>query len=140
MSPRRHIGLRLVLLLAAVFALFSGLDQALGGLRTLGWMGQPPFFDVTDQGAFLVADNHQRFLGGVWTGLGLALLVGQGNLRTHHAMLKLICGLVFLGGLARFSQLNLEVTLGPAILGALLVELVGMPLLYVWIGRAVPPR
>lgn len=134
------MALRTVLVLAAAFALFSGLDQALGGLRTLGWMQQPDFFDVTDAAAFLVVDNHQRFLGGVWTGLGAMLLLAATNPHEHAAAIKLVAGVVFLGGLARFSQLNLEVTFGPDILGALVVELLGMPVLFAWVSRSAPSR
>lgn len=126
-------GLRIVLMFAGAFALVTGLDQALGGLATLGWMGQPDFYAITDRSAFLVADNHQRFLGGIWTGIGVALFVGLTNLPRYEDVLRLCFGLVFVGGLARFSQMNLEVTFGPAVLGSLATELIGMPLLVVWL-------
>ena len=137
MSTANLIVVRIALAVAGVFALVTGLDQALGGYFTLGWMGQPEFFHITNQDAFLVADNHQRFMGGVWTGIGLALLYAQTNLRRHQAVLNSAFAFVFLGGLARFSQMNLDVTFGPDILAALIVELVGMPVLYVLLSRAV---
>ena len=137
MAKLNDAALRLTLVLAGLFAVLSGIDTALGGLETLGWMGQAAFYEVSDQAGFLVADNHQRFLGGVWTGLGLAIFFALRDLERHRTALALVFGMVFLGGLSRFSQLNLAVTFGPDIAGALFVELVGMPALFIWLQRTV---
>lgn len=136
MSNLNRQALRITLVVAGLFALFSGLDQALGGYHTLGWMGQPSFFEVTDPEAFRVADNHQRFLGGVWTAMGLMILWGSANPQKHAGTLNFIFGAVVLGGLARFSQMDAGVVFGP-VLAALLVELVGMPVLFVWLSRSM---
>ncbi|MEM7157667.1 MAG: DUF4345 domain-containing protein [Myxococcota bacterium] len=137
MSTAPLIALRISLLVAGVFAFVTGLDQALGGFHTLGWLGQPQWFETTNQAAFLVADNHQRFMGGVWTGIGLMLLFAQRDLVRHQDLLKASFAIVFVGGLARFSQMNPDIVFGPDIIVALIVELLGMPLLFVWLTRAV---
>jgi hypothetical protein len=49
--------------------------------------------------------------------------------------------LVFAGGLARIGQLDAGVLFGPDIIGPLVAEIVGMPLLYLWLeGVTAPAR
>lgn len=129
----RVIGLRVVFGLLAAFVVFSGLDQALGGLFSMGWMDNTVYFEVVNKAKFLEADNHHRFLGGVWTGLGMFMLISLTDLKKYQMGLNLVLAIVFLGGLARFSQLNMEVMVRPGVLWAVIVEVVGMPILYVWL-------
>jgi len=131
-------GLRVVFVLLAAFVIFSGLDQALGGLFSMGWMEKTTYFEVVNQAKFLQADNHHRFLGGVWTGLGIFMLVAATDLKKYQSGLNLAFAMVFLGGLARFSQMNVEVLLSAGVLWAVVVEVVGMPLLYLWLNRTLP--
>ena len=128
--------LRIVLVLAGAFTLFTGINLAFGGMLTLGWQGSNAFLAVTDEHAFLVQDSHIRFFGGLWMGVGALLMAATANLSKYRGPLNMAFALIFLGGLARMSQMHLEVTFGPDILGSLLAELVGMPLLYVWLSRA----
>ena len=130
-------GLRVVLALLGAFVVFSGLDMALGGFMTLGWMEQSVFFEVVDQAKFQEADNHQRFLGGVWTGLGLIIWSALADLRKYRVVLISVFFMVFIGGLARFSQMNVDVLLLPGVLWAAVVELIGMPLMYLWLSRTL---
>lgn len=137
MARANSIALRVVLVLAGLIIIFTGLNTALGGMLTLGWQGQTVFFQVTDEHAYLVQDSHIRFLGGLWLGIGLFFLLASTNLQKFKSALYLAFALIFLGGLARFSQMHIEVTLGPAIVGSLIAELVGMPLLYLWLARTL---
>lgn len=137
MNIANSIALRFILILGGVFAVYSGLDQALGGLFTLGWMGQQVFFEIADQHLFLVADNHHRFLGGVWTGIGLFFFLAITNLEKYQIGLYFAFSSIFIGGLARFSQMNFDIIFGPEVVGALLVEIIGMPLLFLWLLRSV---
>lgn len=77
------------------------------------------------------------FLGGVWIGVGLLLMLSPIDLKRCRAALMLVFGLIFLGGLARLGQLNFAVTFGPDIVGSLVAEVIGMPVLYVWLQRAL---
>ncbi len=129
-------GLRVALVLAGLFTTFTGVNIAFGGIPTLGWQGVSGFFEVTDPGAFLIQDSHVRFLGGVWLGIGLTLMMAPANLRRFQPALNLIFALIFLGGLARLGQLNFAVTFGPDIAGSLAAELIGMPVLYFWLARS----
>lgn len=137
MTNAGSIALRVVLVLAGLMISVTGLNTALGGMLTLGWQGQTVFFQVTDEPAYLVQDSHIRFLGGVWLGIGLFLIVASTNVRRFKGALFLALALIFLGGLARFSQMHLEVTFGARIVGPLLAELVGVPLLYLWVKKTL---
>lgn len=137
MANANSIALRVVLVLAGLVIILTGLNTALGGMLTLGWQGQTVFFQVTDEHAYLVQDSHIRFLGGLWLGIGLFFLVASTNVQRFRSALVLAFALVFLGGLARFSQMHFEVTFGPEIVGSLIAELVAMPLLYLWVARTL---
>lgn len=137
MANANSIALRVVLVLAGLIIILTGLNTALGGMLTLGWQGQTVFFQVTDEHSYLVQDSHVRFLGGLWLGIGLFFLLASTNVRKCRSALFLAFALIFLGGLARFSQMRLEVTFGPEIVGSLIAELVGMPVLYLWVARTL---
>lgn len=137
MANANSIALRVVLVLAGLIIIVTGLNTAMGGMLTLGWQGQTVFFQLTDEHAYSVQDSHIRFLGGLWLGIGLFFLVASTNVRKFRGALFLAFALIFLGGLARFSQMHLEITFGPEIVGSLIAELVGMPLLYLWVSRTL---
>lgn len=137
MTNANSIALRVVLVLAGLIIILTGLNTALGGMLTLGWQGQTVFFQVTDEHAYLVQDSHTRFLGGLWLGIGLFFLLGSTKVGKFRSPLFLAFALIFLGGLARFSQMRFDITLGPEIVGSLVAELIGMPLLYLWVSRTL---
>jgi hypothetical protein len=89
------------------------------------------------QHSYLVQDSHIRFLGGLWTGIGLLFVVASGNVERYQSALKFAFVLIFLGGLARFSQRQIDITFGTEIVSSLLAEFVGMSLLYFWLSRTV---
>jgi hypothetical protein len=137
MKNASAIALRVVLVLAGIVILFTGVNTAFGGMLTLGWQGQTTFFEVTDQHSYLVQDSHIRFLGGLWMGIGLLFIVASRKVERYQGALKFAFVLIFLGGLARFSQMQLDITFGKDIVGSLIAELAGMPLLYFWLSRTV---
>jgi len=128
-------GLRVVLALAGAIITYTGLNVALGGIPTLGWQGEKLILEAANERTFLVQDSNVRFFGGLWIGIGLFFLVAPLNLVKHRAALRVSFALIFVGGLARLSQMRLDVTFGPEILGSSVAELVGMPLLYVWLSK-----
>ena len=137
MRKASAIGLRIVLVLAGGFIVFTGINTAFGGILTLGWQGQTVFFEITDEHMYLVQDSHIRFFGGLWLGVGLLFLLAATNLQRYQSPLKFTFALVFLGGLVRFSQMHLDITLGQDIVGSSISELIGMPFLYFWLSRTV---
>lgn len=125
-------GLQVVLLLSALFILFTGINRAFGGIQTLGLQGESVFVEVIDEHAFAIQDSHIRFISGIWLGIGVLFLLAVHDLRRYRGVLHAAFALIFLGGLARLGQLQPEVILGPAVLFPLLTELVGMPVLFGW--------
>ena len=129
--------LRVVLALVGVGFIYTGIDNAFGGVMTLGWQGLSDFAQVTNAGQYLVRDSHVRFLGGVYLLMGIATALSAIQPTKFKAVVQLILIAVFAGGLARFSQMNPSVTFGPGVLVPLVIELAVMPLLYVWVSRAI---
>jgi Domain of unknown function (DUF4345) len=128
-----------VLLVLGIISSFVAVNVAFGGLDTLGWQGPSSYYEVTDDDAFAVRDSHARFFGGVYLGIGLFLILAASNVQKYRQGLSLVFALVFLGGLARLTQLDLDTVLGTDLLASTVVELVGMPLLFVWLHRLPEP-
>lgn len=124
--------LRTVLVLGGAFVVVTGFDSGLGGMRTLGWLGSNDFVAITDPYAFSVQDNHTKFLGGIWLGVGLTFWVGAWAPQRFRQALQLAFGLIFLGGLMRVASGNPEIVLSADIAGSWAAELIGMPILYFW--------
>ena len=124
--------LRVVLALSGAFILFTALNVALGGILTMGWQGETNFVRVTDEAAFLIHDSHTRFIAGVWAGCALVFFAASTAPHRYLPFLRVVMGLIFLGGLARLTQGHLNVLLSADIAGSLAAELVGMPLLWAW--------
>lgn len=129
--------LRLVLALTGCAIVFLGLNIALGGITTLGWQGGgTSFVTVADPVQFAIHDNHVRFIGGVWLAVGLVMLIGSIAIQQMRQTLIVMTGMVFIGGLSRFSALDPDVLLSAAIAPSLVLELVLIPLLGLWISKA----
>lgn len=134
MSPSRLV-LRLVLALAGAAIVFLGLNVGLGGIQTLGWQGNGGFLTVTDPGLYAVRDNHVRFIGGVWLGVGLAFLAGAVWLAQLRTTLLVLIGMIAIGGVVRLAAGDLALLAGPEIGPSLILELAGFPLLAAWLVR-----
>lgn len=128
--------LKVLLLFGGAFVVFTGLDMALGGIKTMGWLVSPDFVTATKPDVFAQQDSHVRFFGGIWAGIGLfmwlATAIGPERVRDP---LLLCLTLIFVGGLARLSALDFDLLLSKEIVGSLALELIGMPLLIVWLLR-----
>jgi hypothetical protein len=132
--------LRVVLALVGVGFIYTGIDNAFGGMMTLGWQGLRDFAQVANPDQYLIRDSHVRFLGGVYLLMGIATALSATRPAKFKVVVQLILIAVFAGGLARFTQMNLSVTFGPGVLVPLVIELAFMPLLYVWVSRAITER
>lgn len=140
MTPLSLFAMRLVLVVAGAFIVFTGIDIAFGGIVSLGWQGAHSFLEVTNIHTFQVQDSHIRFLGGVWMGIGFFLALAATNPARYEIALKLAFALIFLGGLARMTQMNFGIVFGPHIVGSFVAEVIGMPILYFWLSRAMTKR
>lgn len=132
--------LRIILMVAGAAIVWLGLDLGLGGMRTLGWQGSSDFISVTDAGRFAVQDNHARFVGGVWLGVGLVLFFGSFAIARFRTALIAMCGLIFVGGLMRLASGDIGTIMSQAVLPSMLAELVLFPALGLWLARAGNPQ
>lgn len=123
--------LRVVMVIVGALIIYVGINVGFGGIRTLGLQGTTEFVEVTNEGRFLAQDSHVRFLGGVFGTIGLFFLLAATNLHKYKLALKVVLVLVFIGGLARFSSLG--VVFSPDVVGSVAVEIVLMPILYLWV-------
>lgn len=125
----------ILVIIGAVCAFYAS-NVAFGGLHTLGLQGSTDYFTVTDEATYALRDNHVRFYGGIFLALGLFLILAATNVQRFRGGLYLAFALVFVGGLARLTQLQPEVTFGPSNLLSAIVELALMPALFVWLWRS----
>jgi hypothetical protein len=131
--------LRGVLVVLGAISAFVAINVAFGGLKTLGWQGPTDYFRVTDHDAFLVRDSHAHYYGGVYLAVGIFLILAATNVAKYRQGLMVVFAMIFAGGLARLAQLEPGVTFGSALMVSTLIELVGVPLLALWVNRATRP-
>jgi VanZ family protein len=128
--------LRGVLIVLGAVSAFVAINVAFGGLETLGLQGPTKYFQVTDHDAYLLRDSHAHFYGGVYLGIAIFLIVASTNLHKYRTTLDVVFALIFLGGVARLTQLEPGVTFGNDLAVSTLIELVGMPAMTLWLAAA----
>jgi len=131
--------LRVVLVALGAVSAFVAVNVAFGGLETLGLQGPTRYFRVTDHDAYLLRDSHARFYGGVYLGIAAFLMIASSNLRKYRSALNVVFALIFLGGVARLTQLEPGVTFGKDLAVSSVVELIGMPAIAAWVAHATRP-
>ena len=112
------------------------LNVAFGGLRTLGLQGPTDFVRIANEDAFLIRDSHAHYYGGVYLALGLFLVYASTNVARFRQALYVIFAMIFAGGVARLTQFEPGVTFGHDLLVSTAIELVGVPLLALWVARS----
>ena len=137
MRLNQAVILRVILVIVGALIVFVGINTGFGGIQTLGWQVTPGFVSVTNETTFLVQDNHTRFLGGLFGAVGLFMILASTDLHYYQTALRLVFALIFLGGLARFSSMQLNVIFGPNIMLSLIIELILMPVLFFWLPRVL---
>jgi hypothetical protein len=131
--PTNEIALRIILVVGGAFAVFTGFDFAAGGIRSLGLEGPVLSLTATDSHALDARDSHTRFLGGVWLTVGLVFIASALRLQALRVALLAAIVMIFVGGVSRFSTYAPQILFDPAISGALVAELIGMPILFFWV-------
>lgn len=78
------------------------------------------------------AESHFRYLSGLLFAIGIAYWSCVPGIELHGQRLKLLTGIVFVGGLARALDLYFDGVPTPAHVGALGIELVIAPAVMIW--------
>jgi len=79
-----------------------------------------------------VLDSNLRFFGGVWLGLGLALLWTVPAIAQHGTLFRWLWVAVFLGGVGRLLSWVVIGSPPRPFIGFTLLEIVGAPLFIYW--------
>ena len=122
-----------VVVIVGAVIVFLGLNVGLGGIKTLGWQSTRDFVSITDTATFHAQDSHIRFIGGVWFGVGAAFMIGGFAMRMFRSTLIILSAMVAIAGLFRLNGMDTEVIFSAAIAPSLAFELVGFPLLALWL-------
>lgn len=91
-----------------------------------------PLYASSGVPALPVLDSNLRFFGGVWLGLGLALLWLVPRIESEGVLFRMVWGGIFLGGIGRLLSM-LMVGLPPLpFVGFTALEVIGAPLFVYW--------
>ncbi|MCP1843365.1 uncharacterized protein YjeT (DUF2065 family) [Bradyrhizobium sp. USDA 4524] len=91
-----------------------------------------PLYASAGVPALPVLDSNLRFFGGVWLGLGLALLWLVPRIESESVLFRVVWGGIFLGGIGRLLSM-LMVGLPPLpFVGFTALEVIGAPLFVYW--------
>ncbi|MCH0543301.1 DUF4345 domain-containing protein [Streptomyces sp. MUM 203J] len=86
-------------------------------------------------GATPTLDSNYRFFAGIWCALGVVLLAAARHAGRHVSGVRVVCGAVFLGGLARTVSYLAAGAPHPLFVAGIGVELLVPPLLLLWSAR-----
>ena len=117
-------------ILQAATAILS-LIPIVTGIITMAGVGDPLYAALGLPRSPLL-DSNLRFFGGVWLGLGLAMLYLVPSIERQTVLFRLLWGAVFLGGVGRALS-AVFVGLPPVpFIGFTVLEIVGAPLFVLW--------
>ena len=83
-------------------------------------------------------DTNLRFYSGLWLVMGMAILATFRTYENHLGMYRLIWAMIFMGGVARMMSLLVIGRPPFPIVGLMILELWGAPLLAYWQNRVSP--
>jgi len=108
-----------------------GLVPLLTGIITMLGV-HDPLYSAGGIPALPVLDSNLRFFGGVWLGLGIAILWLVPRIETETVLFRAIWGAIFLGGAGRLLSILLVGTPPIPFVGFTALELIGAPLFIYW--------
>jgi hypothetical protein len=106
----------------------GGLDLLLGA-KALGATGAHLPVDALSDPTL---NSQLRFFGAIWLGFGVMLWCTTTDLKANAAWFQLLCGVLVLSGVGRVISLVQFGLPAPAFVGAIVVELVLIPLVLLW--------
>ena len=108
-----------------------GLVPLLTGIITMLGV-HDPLYSAAGIPALAVLDSNLRFFGGVWLGLGIAILWLVPRIETETVLFRAIWSAIFLGGVGRLLSIPLVGTPPIPFVGFTALELIGAPLFIYW--------
>ncbi|TWB91175.1 uncharacterized protein DUF4345 [Bradyrhizobium macuxiense] len=99
-----------------------------------------PLYASSGVPALPVLDSNLRFFGGVWLGLGLALLWLVPRIESESVLFRVAWGGIFLGGVGRLLSIMMVGAPPLPFVGFTLLEVIGAPLFVYWQHRVATAR
>ena len=116
--------LQIITALLALVPILTGLITMLGV--------HDPLYASSGVPALPVLDSNLRFFGGVWLGLGIALLWLVPRIEGQTVLYRVIWGAIFLGGIGRLLSMPLIGAPPIPFIGFTALEVIGAPLFVYW--------
>ncbi|QIG93152.1 DUF4345 domain-containing protein [Bradyrhizobium sp. 6(2017)] len=91
-----------------------------------------PLYASSGVPALPVLDSNLRFFGGVWLGLGLALIWLVPRIESESVLFRVVWGGIFLGGVGRLLSIVMVGAPPIPFTGFTALELIGAPLFVYW--------
>ncbi len=107
-----------------------GLVPLVTGVITMLGLGDP-LYAAAKLPALPLLDSNLRFFGGVWFGLGVAILWLVPRIEQQTVLFRFIWGAIFIGGIGRLLSILLAGWPPAPFVGFTALELFGAPL-FVW--------
>ena len=123
---------QLLVALLAVICFVPGGISAFGGMNASAAAGGGDALFAADSVLRGFADNQYRFGFGVFFTQGLVLLFFLRNIKLHSNLFRFVVLALFLGGVARLSNILEFGLVDPQVLPPTIIELVIVPLLALW--------
>ena len=108
-----------------------GLVPLLTGLITMLGV-HDPLYSAAGIPALAVLDSNLRFFGGVWLGLGIAILWLVPRIESQTVLFRTIWGAIFLGGVGRLLSMLFAGLPPVPFVAFTALEIVGAPLFVYW--------
>ena len=119
-----------------VFLVILGFVPTVTGMLSMMGIHDPLFADLNLPASALL-DSDLRFLGGVWLGLGITVLVTVNSFEKHFALYRILWGMIFLGGVGRLISMFI-IGLPPVpFVGFTALEIIGAPIFVYWHSQLV---
>ncbi|WP_166298135.1 DUF4345 domain-containing protein [Bradyrhizobium sp. 2S1] len=117
-------GLQIATGLLALAPILTGIITMLGV--------SDPLYASSGVPALPVLDSNLRFFGGVWLGLGLALIWLVPRIESESVLFRVVWGGIFLGGVGRLLSIVMVGAPPIPFIGFTALELIGAPLFVYW--------
>jgi uncharacterized protein YjeT (DUF2065 family) len=117
-------GLQIATGLLALVPILTGIITMLGV--------SDPLYASSGVPALPVLDSNLRFFGGVWLGLGLALIWLVPRIESESVLFRVVWGGIFLGGVGRLLSILMVGAPPIPFIGFTALELIGAPLFVYW--------
>ncbi|HEX4245436.1 MAG TPA: DUF4345 domain-containing protein [Acidimicrobiales bacterium] len=133
-DPAHHPGGRRAF--QVTLGLLAGIPFATG---LMGMLVGPRTLPGDSSEVMSTLDSEYRFVNAFWFSTAPILWSTLPRVEKESTKLRLIMGIVFAGGLARLISWRRTGRPHPVFLGAIAIELVGMPVMAVWQSRLAAP-